>query len=188
MLPGHKAFSRLQWAFKHVLTDSLTWLFHDLRSPTSNSGALAAHAPSIKSLQPQTEALENVLCPALPRRVAEDERESAVELLEWLSLAMAGSPRVRKGDGIDPFLCRYRPASEEEGAVQRDLVLYQWRGFVPAAFVMRVLLAALKNSSAAKNEDGKEEGWFALAATAFDGTAFTMLRKEGEVMTWNYAD
>lgn len=179
MVSGKKAFERLQWAFKNVLTDSLAWLFYDLRSPAENKGALAAHAPLIKTLTPQTETLENVLCPS-PQNLKDDQREQAAEYLEWLTLTMARSPRVLKGDEIDPFLCRYRPAGESEGAECRNLVLYQWRGFVPAPFVMRVLLAALKCSTS--------EGWFALAATAFEGSGYTVLRKEGEVMTWNYDD
>ncbi|KAM0723132.1 hypothetical protein Q7P37_001332 [Cladosporium fusiforme] len=181
MVRGKKAFDRLHWAFQNVLSDSLAWLFHDLRSPTENGGALGPHAPAIKVLPPRTDFLTNVLCLSFPETTGEDEREEAAELLEWLGMTMARSPRVMKGDDVDPFLCRYRPAGQDEGAMPKDLVIYQWRGFVPAAFAVKVLLAALKASTT-------EDGWFALGATAFQGSGYTVMKKEGEVMTWNYAD
>ena len=190
MLPGKKAFERLQWAFKNVLDASLTWLFYDLRSPLTVNGevqgALAAHAPTVKVLEPSPEPLQQVLCPSFQSSEdssdEEDAREEAVELLEWLSLTMSRSPRVQKGDRIDPFLCRYRLA---EGATPVDLVSYQWRGFVPAAFVLKVLLAAMKASSSSTTP---KDGWFALSGASFDGKGYTILKHGSEVMTWNYAD
>lgn len=32
MVRGKKGFERILWAFKNVLVDSLTWLFHDLQT------------------------------------------------------------------------------------------------------------------------------------------------------------
>jgi ribonuclease P/MRP protein subunit RPP40 len=189
MLPGKKAFERLQWAFKNVLDASLAWLFYDLRSPLTVNGevqgALAAHAPTIKVLEPSPEPFQRILCPSF--RLSgdasdEDVREEAAELLEWLSLTMSRSPRVQKGDNMDPFLCRYRPA---EGATPVDLVSYQWRGLAPAAFVLKVLLVVMKASSPATTAG---EGWFALSGASFDGKGYTILKHGSEVMTWNYAD
>ena len=64
MLPGKKAFERLQWAFKNVLDASLAWLFYDLRSPLAVNGevqgALAAHAPTIETLEPSPEPFQQV--------------------------------------------------------------------------------------------------------------------------------
>lgn len=189
MLPGHKAFERLQWAFKHVLDASLAWLFYDLRSPlTVNDevqGALAAHAPTIKVLQPSPEPIQQVLCPSfhLPKNDSdEDTCDEAAELLEWLSLTMSHSPRVQQGDRMDPFLCRYSPA---ESAAPVDLVSYQWRGFAPAAFVLKVLLAAMKASSPSSTAG---ESWFALSGASFDGKGYTILKHGSEVMKWSYAD
>ena len=188
MLPGHKAFERLQWAFKNVLDASLAWLFYDLRSPLTVNGevqgALAAHAPTIKVLEPSPEPFQQVLCPSfhLSKDAGdEDARDEVAELLEWLSLTMSHSPRVQKGDRMDPFLCRYRPA---EGANPVDLVSYQWRGFAPAAFVLKVLLAAMKASSPSATAG---EGWFALSGASFDGKGYMILKHGSEVMTWNYA-
>ncbi|KAM0702660.1 hypothetical protein Q7P35_010091 [Cladosporium inversicolor] len=189
MLPGHKAFERLQWAFKNVLDASLAWLFYDLRSPLTVNGevqgALAAHAPTINVLEPSPEPLQPVLCPSfhLSEDISEeDAREEVAELLEWLSLTMSRSPRVQKGGSMDPFLCRYRPA---EGATPIDLVRYQWRGFAPAAFVLTVLLAAMKASSSSTTAG---DGWFALSSASFDGKGYTILKHGSEVLTWNYAD
>ena len=109
MLPGHKGFERLQWAFKHVLNASLAWLFYDLRSPLTVNGevqgALAAHAPTIKVLEPSPKPLQQVLCPSFHLSEGADDEETcdeAAELLEWLSLTMLHSPRVQKGDRMDP--------------------------------------------------------------------------------------
>ena len=189
MLPGKKAFERLQWAFKNVLDDSLAWLFYDLRSPLTvdggMQGALATYAPTIKVLEPTPEPLQQVLCPSFTLSDGaneEDAREEAAELLEWLSLTMSRSPRVQKGDRVDPFLCRYRP---DEGAKPVDLVSYQWRGFAPTAFVLKVLLAAMKASSSSSTTG---DDWFALGGASFDGKGYTILKRGSEVMTWNYAD
>jgi len=189
MLPGHKAFERLQWAFKNVLDASLAWLFYDIRSPLSVNGevqgALAAHAPAIKVLEPSPEPIQQVLCPILRLSAdadEEDAREEAAELLEWLSLTMSHSPRVQKGDRMDPFLCRYRPV---EDTLPVDLVSYQWRGFAPSAFVLKVLLAAMKASSSSA---AAGDAWFALSGASFHGKGYTILKHGSEVMTWNYAD
>lgn len=185
MLPGKKAFDRLQWAFKNVLDASLAWLFYDLRAPFSINGeihgALAAHAPTIKVLEPSPTQFQQALRPsfeASENASEEDAREETAELLEWLSLAMSRSPRVQKGDSVDPFLCRYRPA---EDAAPVDLLHYQWRGFAPSAFALKVLLAAMKASST-------DQGWFALSGASFDGKGYMILKHGSEVKTWNYAD
>jgi ribonuclease P/MRP protein subunit RPP40 len=187
LLPGKKAFDRLQWALKNVLDASLAWLFYDLRSPLTINGevqgALAALAPTIKTLEPSPTPLLHTLCPSFQLSEdgsEEDVRDEATELLEWLSLAMSRSPRVQKSDSVDPFLCRYRPA---ESTTPVDLVHYQWRGFAPSAFVLKVLLAAMKASSTTS-----EVGWFALSGSSFDGKGYMILKHGSEVKTWNYAD
>lgn len=180
MFPGKKAFDRLLWAFKNVLDASLAWLFYDLRSPIVAQGALAAHAPTIKVVKPAPEPLQQVLCPDFTFSKTcgeEDTRDEAAELLEWLSMTMSRSPRVQKGDSVDPYLCRYRPASSGSPA---DLVLYQWHGFTPAVFVQSVLMAAMKASVG--------EGWFAMGCASFDGKGYMVLKNASEAITWNYAD
>lgn len=186
MFPGKKPFDRLKWAFKNVLDASLAWLFYDLRSPLSINGevqgALAAHAPTIQVVGLEPQPIPRALCPTLQlteNTADEDEREEAAELLEWLSLAMTSSPRVLKGDSVDPFLCRYRPV---DNATPVGLVHYRWHGFAPSAFVLKVLLAAMKTSSSAA-----DAGWFALSGATFEGKGYTVLKRGTESMTWNYA-
>lgn len=177
MLPGKKAFDRLIWACKNVLDSSLTWLFYDLRSPTDGQGPIAAHAPTVKVLEPVAEPLSSVLCPAFPESIGEEDRDEIAELLEWIQMTMARSPRVLQSDNVDPYICRYRPAEDSAPA---DLVVYQWHGFLPPAFATNVLLAALKATSSS---------WFALGGEAFGGAkGYTVLRNGGNVMTWKYAD
>jgi ribonuclease P/MRP protein subunit RPP40 len=179
MFAGKKAFDRLTWAFKNVLDSSLTWLFYDLRSPNLEGGvknALSTHSPTIKTVKPERFDLKNALVPSFKPLQAEDS-DHATELLEWLSLAMARSPRVLRGnDGVDPYLCRYRPDGKPA-----DLVLLQWHGFAPSAFVQKILLAAMKASVG-------DDGWFALGGTASQGKGYMALRDGGEGMTWNYSD
>jgi len=198
MFPGKKAFDRLTWAFKNVLNASLAWLFHDLRSPLLPSqesesngqatpNALTPHAPTIKTIKPTPTPLHQALLPPFIKQQAEasesatpeTQHDRATDLLEWLSLAMARSPRVLNGDSIDPYLSRYAPA-ETTGGVPTDLVLYQWHGFAPAAFVVKILLAATKASVGG-------EGWFALGGESFGGNGYMVLRDGGEVVTWNYS-
>lgn len=176
MVRGKKAFDRVIWAFQNVLDASLAWLFYDLRAPTDGQGAIAAHAPTTKTLQPEAEGLEGVLCPTFPETIGEDDRDEATELLEWLSMTVSGSPRVLKSDNVDPYLCRYGPLEDHS---PKDLVLYQWHGFAPSAFVLKILQAAMKAS-------GQE--WFALSAASFDGKGYMILKDDGKVMTWNYTD
>ena len=177
MLPGKKAFDRLTWAFKNVLDASLSWLFYDLRSSNGEAvpNALSTHAPIIKTVKPQPIPVKNALLPDFKPQSGDSDDET--ELLEWLSLAMARSPRTLKGDSVDPYLCRYRPTETSQPA---DLVLYQWHGFAPAAFVQKILLAAMKASAG--------DGWFALGGEAFSGEGFMVLRDGGEVKTWRYSD
>lgn len=154
-----------------------------MRSPNLTlPNALSAHAPTIRTVKPQAITLRDALLPSFKTETDEDSddenrRDAETELLEWLSMAMARSPRVLKGDTIDPYLCRYRP--QHHGTCQ-DLVLYHWNGFAPAAFVQKILLAAMKASIA--------EGWFALGATAFSGEGYVILRDGGEVRSWRYSD
>jgi ribonuclease P/MRP protein subunit RPP40 len=182
MLPGKKAFDRLQWAFKNVLSASLAWLFYDLRSPnlTLPTGeavpiALSAHAPTIKTIKPLRNHLQNALVPSFS---SNEDSDDETELLEWLSLAMAQSPRVLSGDNLDSYLCRYRP--DHDTCKPTDLVLYQWNGFAPSHFVQKIVLAAMKATVG--------DRWFALGAGAFSGDGYVILRDGGDVRTWRFSD
>lgn len=66
----------------------------------------------------------------------------AIELHEWISLLVMGSPRVLKNDTIDPFLCRYA-VSDSIQPRNPGIVSIQWSGFIPAHWV-RSLFADLR--------------------------------------------
>jgi len=182
MVRGKKGFERIIWAFKNVFDYSLTWLFYDLKgSNTGKQGPIAAHAPTAGVFEPKEADRKNVLVPNFPDTIAEDDHEVGAELQEWLSLAMMDSPRVRSGDNIDSFLCRYQVPSSSTGELAKpaDLVAYKWHGFIPSEFATNILLVTMKAS---------QDTWFAMSGETFDGRAYTILKHDGKVMTWKYAD
>ncbi len=179
MVRGKHGFERIVWSFRNVLNHSLKWLFYDLKGPNDGSGAIATHQPSIKIVEPQVTTLPEVSSPPIPKDISEKDYECAQELFEWITLAMSGSPRVQQGDDIDPALSRYQiPASHGETQVQ-DLMTLEWRGFLPAPFIQKVLLATLKAAGSS---------WFALSVNSFDGKAYTILQNGEHTMTWEYEE
>ncbi|KAF2765042.1 hypothetical protein EJ03DRAFT_280822 [Teratosphaeria nubilosa] len=184
MLHGHKGFERVVWAFKNVLNQSVAWLFYDL-NPTTE-GTIESLQPKWHRLDPVVSRLENVLVPAFPDDVLErDDHESATELLEWISLALADSPRVQQDDQVDPYLSRYRvpgPSGADGDSSSPDiehLRRFHWHGFLPASFAQRAILAAMKASG---------KGWFALSASSFRVEAYTILKTNDKTMSWEYMD
>ena len=189
MVSGHKGFERIKWAFKNVLNHSVTWLFSDLQARADGTGALTVHHPVLRSIAPEIEQFANVNIPAFAGTVESDRNghSTATELLEWLSLVTHLSPRVQHDDDIDGYLCRYRTPTDlfdchENDTVQKinTLVRFRWHGFIPPAFVNKILLAALKASA---------DDWFAISATSFSGEAYTILKQcESGMMIWEYMD
>ena len=65
-----------------------------------------------------------------------------LETYEWFSLVAAGSPRVLRGDIVDPFLSRYQvPDANAEKSL--NLVTLTWIGLIPATWI-RALFMELK--------------------------------------------
>lgn len=181
MVRGKKGFERIIWAFKNVFNYSLAWLFYDLKGTNDGSGPISAHAPTVKTIEPEVSELKGVTIPTFPDTISEEDGEEATELLEWVSMTMMASPRVQHRDNIDPFLCRYQTplTGNADTAVRTDLVTYRWHGFIPSVAATRVLLAAMKAS---------QDTWMAMTGDTFDGGAYTALKHDGKVMTWKYAD
>lgn len=197
MLPGRKPFNRLLYASTNILSDTLTWLFLDLRSTTIEPmSPIMAHHPFIRTIEPQIQILESVKVPVFPTTLTEGD---AAELLEWLGLVAADSSRVREGDDVDPLFCRYQvpefdvdcPApTSGDGVLQSqadptssmavtDLVRIRWHGFMSSRFVSNIFTTAIKTIP--------DTEWFALSAQSFDGHGYTILKhKEGKAMTWEY--
>ena len=183
MVRGKKGFERIVWAFKNFLTHSVAWLFYDLKAKTDGSGPLGSFHPKVVKVEPDTLAMNARKVPELPVELQQDDYGAATELLEWLSLAMVGSPRIEALDEIDPYLSRYclppgkatAPSTTEQQV--QDLVRFQWHGFMPSTFIRDVFLTALKVSGSS---------WFGLSATAFDGRTYSVLQNNHHTMTWEY--
>ncbi|KAH9844608.1 Ribonuclease P 40kDa (Rpp40) subunit [Teratosphaeria destructans] len=186
MLHGHKGFERVVWAFKNVLNQSMTWLFYDLDPNTEGTAPIESFQPKWHHVEPAVNGLKNALVPAFPNHVLEqDDHESATELLEWISLTFADSPRVQQEDQVDPYLSRYRVPGpsvtdgETASTAVEHLRRFHWHGFLPASFAHRIILAAMKASG---------KGWFAISASSFGVEAYTILKTDDRTLIWEYMD
>jgi hypothetical protein len=91
---------------------------------------------------------------------------------EYLSLLCLGSPRVRVSDSIDPFLSRYGVPEHDASGSTGDLVRIRHRGFIPAAYVVRLFILMTKALVDVKNP----RAWGAMQMHGFGGEAVTVLR------------
>lgn len=185
MVRGKKPFERMIWAFKNVLSHTITWLFYDLKRSTDGSGPISLHHPRIIKVEPTLGTISGVEVPKFPQELEGDNHRLATELLEWLSLAMSSSPRIESHDNIDSYLSRYSApyandsASDPQDHNTQDLCSLHWHGLIPSIFIKYIFLAALKVSGT---------GWLGLSATSFDGRAYTFLQHQQNVMTWEHLD
>lgn len=187
MLHGKKGFERVVWAFKHVLDQSVTWLFHDLDGENDGSGPIAVYSPTVRDIRPSVHPLGRCGVPALPASMEQENEQDAVEVLEWLTLALGDAPGVRSNNnhGSDGVLSRYKVPDFEDGSPgleTRDLVRLEYRGFLPAAFVHKLFLAMLKAAGTSK------QSWYALSAFSFQGEAYTVLGSGDRILIWEYMD
>ncbi|KAK3079278.1 hypothetical protein LTS18_005260, partial [Coniosporium uncinatum] len=192
MVYGKKGFSRLEYAFKNVLNQSVTWLFTDLSLSSKEEGVnvgerkppVAEFQPKEFAVRPTATRMEAIKVPVLKEwRRLYDEIE-AEELQEWLGLAFLDSPRVREGDGIDSFLSRYsvptfdRVEEEDKGTETRNLVRLSWHGLASPKFVLGLWIVVRKYM--------KME-WVALNVGAFGGKGYTVMGSgKEEALVWEY--
>ncbi|KAF2171285.1 hypothetical protein M409DRAFT_63630 [Zasmidium cellare ATCC 36951] len=187
MVHGKKGFERIVWAFENVLNETCTWLAVDARSGGFESllqdpeVPIKDFAPLERNVRPAVSALEDVLVPAFPDEggIKEEDYADAEELLEWITLAMLNSPRIRKDDGIDKHFSRYQVPDSFGETETQNLSKFRWRGLIPPEFAYKVFLAALKASG---------DDWVALSAEAFNGETYTILVHKGQSITWEYKD
>lgn len=182
MVRGRKAFARMQRAFENVLSETITWLFCDLQpasAPGDGVPPIDAHHPVHHFVAPSVEVAERVRVPRFPREMADGDRETTGEMLEWLTLAMMPSPRLKDGDRMDPYLSQYAVPELVGGATEevRDLTKFSWRGLVPVQFAQRMVLAALKASG---------EEWVAVNTSTFDGKSLMVLFQKEQSMMWEF--
>ncbi|KAK0715907.1 ribonuclease P 40kDa subunit-domain-containing protein [Lasiosphaeris hirsuta] len=188
MFPGKKGFDRLVYAAKNALNTPVTWLFCNTSSTTPNPDPLAQHSPSDITSAPEVSQNIDVAMPVLQPEVEflttghkEDLESFSTEIYEWLSLVRLQSPRVRLGDQIDPFLCRYQ--APEAG--QAKLCKISWQGFLTPSWSRQTLIDVVTAIPA--------KTWFSLSTTTFskgvagDNSECTILRPPGsggEYIMW----
>lgn len=176
---GKPGFERLVWAFKNVLVESVTWLFRDLNGKEDGGGVIKEFAPLVRQIEPQVVTMAKALVPFMPAELKEEDYAESAEILEWISLAMMGSPRIREKDDMDSLFSRYQVPGISGDPQGEDLVRLRWRGLIPGQFAYKVLLAAMKASG---------DKWMAVTGTAFAGDAYAVLVKDGYSVTWEYKD
>ena len=185
MVRGKHGFERIVWAFKNVLNDTVTWLFYDLNGKNDGSGPIAQHQPKMKSVKPELETMTAIQVPEPTPDIQDDDYDIANELLEWLSLTTMCSPRIQHKDKIDTYLSRYRVPGggnldgESLTCTTQDLVTFRWHGFITAASIKNIVLAALTASG---------KSWFGMTVHTFDGKAYSILQKKHHTMTWEHMD
>jgi ribonuclease P/MRP protein subunit RPP40 len=87
----------------------------------------------------------------------EEYEEFATDIYEWLSLVRLESPRILLGDGIDPYLSRYRVPGETPQTA--SLCKVSWQGCFSSAWARRTLLDMILALPA--------KTWFSFIATTF---------------------
>ncbi|KAF2637084.1 hypothetical protein P280DRAFT_510041 [Massarina eburnea CBS 473.64] len=203
MVHGKKGFSRLEWACKNVLNQSLTWLFYN-SNPTSKESLpagkepISVHQPFIHTITPSITPLQKTLVPALTVSDLPSlyDRDNALDLYEYLNMVSLGSPRVSATDVIDPHLSRYEvPTLTDKKCKARDMVKVRWRGFISPEFVRGIFLMVRKEGLRVERgvqdgeggtQSGAEERWVGMNAVGFGGgKAWSVMQWAGkETLVW----
>ena len=107
---------------------------------------IAKHYPATHTCSPHLATSPAVLVPDLAHPDPASSHDAfehwSLETYEWLSLVATGSPRVLRGDTVDPFLSRYQvPDANNEKSL--NLVTLTWVGLIPPSWI-RALLMGLK--------------------------------------------
>ncbi|KNG51267.1 ribonuclease rpp40 [Stemphylium lycopersici] len=212
MKHGKSGFSRLVWACKNVLTQSLTWLFYNFNPSSAESLAegkepISQHAPWLHDISSQEWNMPDVLVPRLSPSDLSGlyGEDNALDLLEYVQMLSLKSPRINKRDVIDPHLSRYDVPNFGRGVGSGHLVLVQWKGFLPPSFVRNIFLAirkeAFKNKKTTNGtqegdismegdsvvDEEQEEGkWFFMSAQAFGGkNSWTVMQfADRQTLAW----
>jgi ribonuclease P/MRP protein subunit RPP40 len=212
MKHGKAGFSRLEWACKNVLDQSLTWLFYNFNPSSAESLAegkepISKHSPWLHEVSPIVTTMRDVLVPEVSANDLKGlyAEEDALDLLEYLHMLSLDSPRVAKGDDINPHLSRYEVPDLGNGVSSKNMVRVRWKGFIPPAFVRDLFLAIRKEGFKGKSKvngtqdtdvdmegsslldsERKDGRWFSMSAQAFGGKhAWTVMQFAGrETLVW----
>ncbi|KAL3476334.1 ribonuclease P 40kDa subunit-domain-containing protein [Aspergillus californicus] len=172
MLHGKKGFQRIEWAFKNVLNDPVSWLFFDLVADSmgiaEDDTSLKGNNPEIISCEPVRTTYENIATPSFSDMpITEETSESEFkdlcgEVSEWLAMVALRSPRVSADDDIDPYLCRYdEPEIGERKA--SDLISLKWHGFIPSKWITQLFITLFRGTAPRICETS---AWFSLSASS----------------------
>ena len=99
-----------------------------------------------------------------------EQEEATTELYEWLSLVRLGSPRVKAGDDIDPYLSRYTVPGSDAGsdagglAATGDVSVLRWTGFFSPSWACQTLLDVVQ---AMQSTSSSSSAWFAVSVSGF---------------------
>ncbi|OAL21029.1 hypothetical protein AYO22_08313 [Fonsecaea multimorphosa] len=182
MLHGKKGFERLVWAAKHVLNQSLNWLFLDLNTDfgdvlNQNTTPLSIHHPTIHMLTPVTQSLTATLIPrtmsSIPGGVSvlsTEAHESLYDVLEYIDMLSLASPRVQATDQTHSFLSRYEVPDladdvdlndpSTSGETVRVLI---WSGLIPSRWILELLCAVIRYSRVGAFEAlSRQQQWLAI--------------------------
>ncbi|KAI4813401.1 hypothetical protein E4T44_08326 [Aureobasidium sp. EXF-8845] len=193
MLAGKKGFDRILRAAETVFVGEISWLFYDISAAgVANEDATLGKEALIKNIETKTQDMEKVLVPNFPTQISKSAygEDDLVELLEWISLAAIGSPRIQQGDLVDEIISRYEVPSistssitdttdqTSTGTRTQDLTKTIFTGFMPSSFVSSIFGDAIMQF---------KESWFAVLVQGFeDGKAFVILKTEDDrVLSWD---
>ncbi|KYG47276.1 hypothetical protein M433DRAFT_133131 [Acidomyces richmondensis BFW] len=181
MVSGKKGFEKVVRAFNEVLNFSLSWLFYDFRTQEIREGPISAFQPKVFELMGDNLTIDDISIPVFPDMINSADPTEATELLEWISLVGLASPRVRGTDQIDSILSRYNTPKLDDKLSPRMQALkrYRWHGFIPAPYILKVLLAAYKSTGVQ---------WFAVSAVSFTSEAYTIFKTGNQTFAWEYMD
>lgn len=192
MLHGKKGFERIVRAAQDVLIGDLEWVFADLaRSDPSAESPIKKFHPFEYEVDPSVNMLEDAVIPDMPSMGTSFDLNYAEEMLEWIGLACAKSPRICKHDEVDSFLCRYQGPQTARELVGSDtqtqekplgLVHLRWRGLGSPKWVKDVFSIAEKISI-------EKDAWMVLCVTGFGGQSYTVSGVRGkEWLCWQCED
>jgi ribonuclease P/MRP protein subunit RPP40 len=139
-----------------------------------------------------TEDLGKALVPNFPTQISKSANGETdlVELLEWISLAAIGSPRIQQGDLVDEIISRYEVPSISSSSITdttdqtstgtrtQNLTKTTFTGFMSSPFVSSIFGDAIMQL---------KESWFAVLVQEFeDGKALVILKTENNrVLSWD---
>jgi ribonuclease P/MRP protein subunit RPP40 len=130
--------------------------------------------------------------PEFPKKEIMKEGDEVVELLEWISLAAVGSPRVEQGDLVDEIVSRYEvpdfstpstdpvpsTTNQSPGTTTQNLTKTTYTGFMPSSSISSVFGETLIQS---------KDSWFAFLMQGFEEGKAVVVLKMGDqrVLSWD---